>query len=402
MENKNGPLTNKDIHNTLTRACIQDEDEIDLVELIAILWQHRTLIVSIFCVCTLAGIIYCLAATPMYEINAQIRPGITGYDEQDHPIRSLTPEAIKFWFEKKGYNKYFKDHINEDTVSIRATIEKESEFVNLSMSYPDKQKGVQTLVKILENYSQSLKRTLFNEIQVTINKLNEKINRFKSELESLTQKESITKTKISKLQDNIKLLKTKLQALNKNKDRLENMKKRLEQQIENIQKNTNDLILLRKEMINPQKKINVDRFALLMYSNIIQQNISYITTLEEKVAAIDKELNNFFINEKQIKNSIQTCQLNIKDTEIMLEKQIPLLKEGVNKNIAIVKAQVTNISPIEIIQVPFSSVKPVKPHKALIIAVSMVIGLFLAILFAFIKNCWQTSKHRHIATAMSE
>ena len=403
MENKNGPLMRKDLNNTLNGVPVQNEDEIDLVELIAILWRHRVLIVSICFFCTVAGIIYCLVATPLYEISAQIRPGITGYDEQGHPIRSLTPQAIRFWFSKKGYNRYTEENSaktnkNKFPISIKASVEKESEFVSLSMYYPEKQNGIKILTNILKYFHQELKKSLYNEVKLTINRLNEKINKLQIELEGLTEQERLTRANIKELQDKIKLFEVKLNVLNKNKSRLEEMKRRLEKQVQDIRKNTKDLILLRKNMINPPNGTGADKFALLMYSNIIQQNISYITTLDEKIASIEKEISNFSIKEKQIKNKIALSQLDINNKKIAIERQIPLQKEGINKKITIIKAQIANLGPIEIIQDPFSSAFPVKPRKKLIMAMSITVGFFIAILCAFIKEFWQNAINRHNIT----
>ncbi len=396
MENKNGPLMRKDLNNTLNGVYLHDEEEIDLADLIAVLWRHRILIVSISIFCTVVGIIYCLVSTPLYEISSQIRPGITGYDEQDHPIRSLTPQAIKFWFSKKGYNRYIDENIaqiNKERfpISIKANVEKESEFVSLSMYYPKKQTGQKILANILINYHQELRKSLHNELNLTINKLNEKIHKLELDLEELTEQERLTRANIKELQDEIKLLEIRLNVLNKNKLRLEKMKRSLEKQVQDIQKNTKDLILLRKNMINPQNGTGADKFALLMYSNIIQQNISYITTLDEKIASLEKEMSNFSIKEKQIKNKIELSQLDINNKKIVIKRQIPLQKEGINKKIAIIKTQISNLGPIEIIQAPFSSVFPVKPRKKLIMAMSITMGLFIAILCAFIKEFWQNA-----------
>jgi len=70
-------------------------EEIDLAELVAVLWRQRLFIAAVIAVIVAFAAMYCLLATPKYEIIAQIRPGITGYTQDGDEIRSWSPkEAV--------------------------------------------------------------------------------------------------------------------------------------------------------------------------------------------------------------------------------------------------------------------------------------------------------------------
>ncbi len=79
------------------------EDEIDLVDLVGVLWRRRWLMLGIIVVIVGLAIVYCFVATPKYEIISQISPGITGFDEKGNPVRDLSAKDIQTWFEKEGY-----------------------------------------------------------------------------------------------------------------------------------------------------------------------------------------------------------------------------------------------------------------------------------------------------------
>jgi len=56
-----------------------EEDEIDLKELLLTIWKHRWFVVIFTFVVTLAAAIYAFTRTPIYEVKANIAPGIQFY-----------------------------------------------------------------------------------------------------------------------------------------------------------------------------------------------------------------------------------------------------------------------------------------------------------------------------------
>ncbi len=71
MVEKNSDTEIKKIENNTS----VDSDEIDLMELIAVLWQGRKKIIYITSAFTIIGILYAFLATPWYEATVKIMPG---------------------------------------------------------------------------------------------------------------------------------------------------------------------------------------------------------------------------------------------------------------------------------------------------------------------------------------
>jgi len=369
------------------------DDEIDLARLFALLWHRRIIIVGIVLLCTFLASVYCLIATPLFEINAQVQPGITGYDSKGDEIRGITPEAIKFWFSKKGYASIENnDTDSSHSLGIKAVSKRNSKIVDITFYWPDKRQGIAILQKVLQAFSDTLGQNMHKEIEINRKKLEEKISRLRLQLQQTLNMITKLEGQIKQKKNNIQLLETTLITLNRNKAQMEKARDRIKQQVKTVYANTNELIELRKEMIKLGSKAGVDKFALLMYSNIVQQNITYITSLEQRLATIEKEINEFLIKEEKNKGEIDDIKIDIKNLASRLEKEIPLRQKALEKQIAIIQAQEAALGPIEIVQAPFSSPKPVKPRSKLIVILSVFLGLLLAIFIVLIMEFWNNSK----------
>ena len=102
------------------------EDEIDIYELFSKIWKKKWVIFLCFCFMLIIAIGYILIATPLYHIEAQIRP--VSLEENEHLI---IPEDIQKWFNIKGYKAYLKKTYPEyiDKVEITASIPRKGKTV---------------------------------------------------------------------------------------------------------------------------------------------------------------------------------------------------------------------------------------------------------------------------------
>lgn len=368
------------------------EDEIDLAELLAVLWRNRWLMIAIVAVIVISAGLYCLLNIPRYEIVAQIRPGITGYDQDGKEIRSLTPMAIKTWFSKSGYVNYLSNFPTNNkadhTPRINASIQRNSSIITVSTFYPDRKEGKELLSYLLHSLSKDLEKNLGQDIKINKKRMEERMHSAEIELERIPIKKSNIEGDIRQKRNQISIIEAELGTIAKNKAQMEEAKKRIREQVKNIYKNTNELLNLRKEMI----KGGADKFALLMYSNIVQQNITYITNLEQRLANIEKEINEFSVTEAKNKSDLNNIKIDIKKLETKRDKELPLQRQSFENRINVIKAQLESISPIEIVQSPFSSPEPVRPRTKMILTISFVLSCFLAIFAAFLREFWINNK----------
>jgi len=171
-----------------------------------------------------------------------------------------------------------------------------------------------------------------------------------------------------------------------------------------------------------------------MYSNIVQQNISFAISLQTRLEGLEKEVN-IYNDEESAKNSeiddikieIQNLELkrdkelamketeiqknilklkaelekSIKDTEIKIQEltvkrnqELSMKMDKLQENIDTLKTKLSTMAPLEVNQPPFSSSDSVKPAKIKITALAAVVGCFLALIAAFLTEFWVKNRKR--------
>jgi LPS O-antigen subunit length determinant protein (WzzB/FepE family) len=108
--------------------------------------------------------------------------------------------------------------------------------------------------------------------------------------------------------------------------------------------------------------------------------------------ALRFDINNQGVKRKELLDKMQNVDLLINDKKEKQTKELVLQKQNLEKLLALAKVQLSQLSPVEIIQRPFSSIKPVAPRKVLIVALAGVGGLFLGIFVAFLMAFVQKVK----------
>ena len=398
MKKEEKSSINKEFPADQGGICSPVEDEIDLADILAVFWRHRLLIVVVTLSVIAVGAVYCFTSTPLYEINAQVRPGVTSYTSNYKEKRSLTPGAIKYWFSKKAYASYLNDvsggKHRRTIPTIRATTNRNSRIINLLLYWPDHKEGKFLLEKALEAFSYTFKKNLKGEIAIGKNRLQQKIGQLKLQLQQIENNKNELKGDIKEKENKILLLKKRLDTLKKDRKEKEKTKKYVETHLKEVYKNTDQFIRLRKEMITAGTFAGVDKFSLLMLSNIVQQNISYASNLEKRISTLEKELNDFIIQEMQFKSEIDKIHLAIAQLRSRLSKELPIKEQALEKQIDVIKSEINTIQPLEIVQSPFSSLGPVKPRKKMIMALSAVMGFLMALFTAAFKEFWRHVKSR--------
>jgi uncharacterized protein involved in exopolysaccharide biosynthesis len=152
---------------------------------------------------------------------------------------------------------------------------------------------------------------------------------------------------------------------------LKETEKRLRAQLEQIQANTADIITQRDALLrNPGE---AETLPLLLYSNTIQQNISYMDQLH-------KSLEKNSMEQKNLKQNIDDLLLQLSGTSGMSGEDV-LKKES--------------FEGLLVVQEPTVEPDRVKPNRTLMVALAAVLGLFLGIFMAFFKEFWQSQKKLH-------
>jgi len=368
------------------------EDEIDLADLAGVLWRRRWFMLGIIIVFVCTSIAYCFISTPRYEIFAQLRPGITGFDRNDNPVQDWTPKDIESWFARKGYTETLSGLMgdNASVPAIKAVSNRQARAVTVSLYWPDRDQGRQILSSAIDALTSTESADIQQRLAVSRKQIEQAVHKTESELEHIPIERSRLDDQIAREKNKIQVIEAELETIKKDEAQTREVIERNRAQIDTINKNTAELIQLRQQMVTGES----DKFALLMYSNIIQQNLTYVAGLEQRIATMEKELNNYQVKEAEKFDEILNTQLKIKDLQVEREQELSIKEADLKKGLDTIKAKLHALSPVETVKSPFSSQRPVKPDKKKIVVIAFALGCFMALVMAFLREFWVKNRER--------
>ena len=297
-----------------------EEDTIELIDLLRVVWKWKWFIIAFTVACAIAAGIISFSMPEIYEVSVIIEPGVIDIDPNGKPVYLDSPSNIKSKIDSQAYNRRIFERLHEDPrelhLEFKTTLPKDSNTLKISLEAEDTNKGIQAL------------SILFQEI---VKEYQHYIDSRKSELD---------------------------EAIAMNKRQLDVSaagKKHLEKEIDTV-KTITDSIIEERNMLLQKGVSNPDKLSLLVYTNVIQQNIVHSNALTTQLAGLMAKI-------ETIKSKIETLKIK-KDA----------------------------IENIRFIQKPQSSIYPVKPKKKLNTALAGIVGLFISIFLAFFIEYLQKAK----------
>ncbi len=462
-------------------SCLDNDkkqyDEIDIVDLIKVVVRQKKIIIATVALALIAAVILAFfVLTPQYEIGVIVKPGITGFNDKGQPVYDFKPQDLKAWIQGKAYKQMLFKKYGKKIPNVLVSLDKKGSTIVLKLYHNNPEVGralLKDILNLIGDEKGGLKKprrlvieqltlTKFIEsklrelklIDAEKEKINADIEKLKLKILLLETQKKNLENEISKRQKDIEMvdvekikmekdlallsekIKTTLkhiEILKENYNALATAKDELRKKIQTINKNTNELIKLRNTLIQSQ---NYDKIALLMYSNIIQENITYVSNLEQRILQLTKEMNdnNDKINQERLKieklekakdilKIRQSKELDKKkfDIEIAIQKLRRKKEEVLNAEKKDILAQIDklvikrdkelekrrrdlegtikkltarrdSLSIIQVIQSPYASPTPVKPRKRMILALALVSSLFIGLFLAFLKEFWEKNK----------
>jgi LPS O-antigen subunit length determinant protein (WzzB/FepE family) len=314
-----------------------EDDEIDLISLIAVLWRRKKFIVGFtICLAALAAVVVMFVLTPQYKVSAMVSPGIIGFNQQGNPLYASSPSDIKEWLDSGAYVDEMISRMSEDAVaqgmipkpgSLETDI-KGGQIVRVNLFNPAPEKGVNILQDILDIFANNQKTYIY----------------------ALKEKKNI----IDQLRDDMETWQAHIDSISNRIEKLVQQIKEIEMKVQEIQTSRNEF---------PDS--NGNEFTLNRYADAIQEHFDTLNRLEEKQY-------NFIMERSENTTSYQKSK----------------------NQIASLEAEISLLSPLKIVQKPTSSIEPVKPDKKMIVALATVMGLFMGIMLAFMMEFYSKFKHR--------
>jgi len=299
---------------------MEEEDTIELIDLLRVVWKWKWFIIGFSLACAVAAGIISFSIPDIYEVSVIIEPAVIDINSSGKPVYLDSPSNIESKIDSQAYNRRIFERLHEDPrelhLEFKTTLPKDSNTLKISLEAEDTNKGIQAL------------SILFQEI---VKEYQHYIDSRKSELD---------------------------EAIAMNKRQLDVSaagKKHLEKEIDTV-KTITDSIIEERNMLLQKGVSNPDKLSLLVYTNVIQQNIVHSNALTTQLAGLMAKI-------ETIKSKIETLKI---------------------KKDAIVN--------IRFIQKPQPSIYPIKPKNKLNITLAFVVGLFVSVFLAFFIEYLQKAK----------
>ena len=318
------------------------EDEIEIIDLLRILWKWRYLIIGGTVVCAIMAAVISYNMKKIYRIEMLISPGILNI-QNNEKIFVDSAVNIKSLIEQGTLNNELLSRLGDqksgsvpDALRFKVNLAPNTDMIRVIYESVNIDQGLRilNLMKdlLMEEYS-PLVKYFQGEIEIEIQQNN-------GELEKLLVEQHSIKKIIGNLEKRINDLKSEIEAHKKNSDNL-----------------TQD----RQSFLAKQKADN-EILNTLLYSNKIQQNMSLLnqymkqlSTYEIKLENEKKNLTIYELNSKQMENKISNLTFKKK-----------------------------NIGNIQLLKAPTASAYPVKPKKMRNVLFAAIVGLFSLVFLSFI------------------
>jgi len=371
------------------------DDEIDLVQLFQILLKRKNLIIAVFLICLAAGIGYVLLKKTVYEYTTTIQIGtaVVGNGESAKKTGIEDSPSVKLKLEKV----YLPMAVNQ----LRA---KYGERTATATVKENKKSNILLIEsKGLLDDSQFFKDFHTLAINPLIDNHRELIAASKKQYELLAQgaklilkdledpkifsmDENALKGKIESAQLDLAGIDDQKMLLMARKDGLKETKTLLHQQITQIEKNLTKSYAKRDKVIS-EVKDEAKAMTFLMLNNDIQQNENLLARLRERLnVGLENESQKIEgqLSENSRKRKLQMTKIdNLKSQLIKFQAQHSSDQEKQRNEISEAENKINLYQDTKALTIAARSVKPVGPSKALILALTGMLGLMGGVILAF-------------------
>ena len=416
------------MNRTSPHTVSSSSDEIDLLELFHSIWQQKKLVVGCTILAGVLGVGYAFLAPRTYEVSSVLRPA--AINELDALNRSevykLPPadalskvgaqldsyearlgffrshEQLFTAFQKPGQSleQSFED-FNRNSVNLILPDPKKSDslssYIRLELQYPSDVDGVAILNGFVDYAIAAEREQVGADLKVIVNnRLNELKGKIDAERANYdTDKES----KIAKLLEDDRLKRAQLQ------DELSALRLQMKMERTNRLAELSEAIAIAKSMgiktpTTPSSMADAARggSSQVMRTEVNNQKIPLFflgtEALEAERVALQQRTSDDFTNPRvaEIGKELQLLEVNREvevlrkrgNEDIFLQDVEPLRAEVARlRNLNI---DMSNLKLVTVDRRAQEPLAPIKPKKALVIALSLVAGLILGLFVALVRH----------------
>lgn len=318
------------------------EDEIELIDILRILYKRKWLVVSGVLLFGLAAALISLNTTRVYRVSMTVQPGIMPTVEDGRRVMIDPIETIAARISAGVYDDDIIDRVLKPVgqnlpkrLDIKVDNPKESDVLVLSYDTDQPEVGV----GVLETLFDCLTRRENDVVSPAVENLNRKITRDTVEMNKKKEIEQSYIAGMAAIDRRISALQVDIDANARNNDHLNAEREKL-------------------------LKRGVDgdtSLAVLLYSNTIQQNIQFVN-------AVKKDLSDHQLLREKLVQAV-----------IVERNDQKMLAEQIAMNIRLRD----HIVSMAMIRKPTIDPDPVRPRTLLVVVLAVAAGFFVMIMASF-------------------
>ena len=362
---------------------MEEEDTIELIDLLRVVWKWKWVIIISTLACAIAAGIISFSMPKIYEVSMIIGPGIIGMGKDKEFIYLNSSANIGEEIKGNVFNYKITEKLNIDplktAINFKANTPKHSRFIKVISEWEENkvELGLEVLKQLfiqISNQYEKMIKTIRDDYDKQILEEKNKIKKIETQRKDIGKQILLKLNKIEGEKDNIKLNEANLKIIG---DR----ERELLQEIKNVKDNTAKIVSERNNML--KHKGSADNVSLLLYSTVIQQSVAYFNRLGAQINELRKEEEKLETDIDKLGKDIDNINTEIERLNLNKTEGLQTKIDDIKLNIDRLSLQKDLIENIKIIQAPKASLWPIKPKKKLNVILAFVIGLFISIFLAF-------------------
>lgn len=369
-----------------------EEDEINLIDLLRVIWKWKWLIAVGTLICVVVAIVFSYLLPKVYQVDMMVEPGIIDIRDNGAFIFLDLPENISRKINEQAYNQRIIASLNIDPKEAR-----------LDLKADTNGKGKSQIIKVTSEWEE-------NKINLGVKALHCLIDLLTDDYRPIVQQKQFTydskittnKNKIHDIEiqkkDLEQQIQTKMSDIKNKKNQMQIKQARLEgvgQQIEKlllelkqVKENSEKIAEKRQSLINEGNR--QDDMSLMLYGTTLQQNILYFNELNTHIYNLTREQNTVESQINSLESDLNTTLGEIERLRLRKVEGVQIIIDDTNAEIERLQSEKQIITNIKIIKTPEVSADPIKPKKKKIVALtgfaSLFIFVFLAFFIEYIRN----------------
>jgi len=391
-----------------------EEDEIDLADLVAVLFRNRYLIILLTLLTGLAGLGYSFLQTEKYEVSTFLEIGQSPNNGGYQNIQS--PEAVKNRLQSVAQSlaRDFSGNGPDGQLqfspenSLQIEAPENGNILRLRLEAPKGSAALPFLEELNRSLIQSHNRIFMRKTDRIENQVEQKrlsLERIDSKIGDTKRRFEVKKiqqrNKITRIQGQIDNLQTRKATLSEQLSLLEEERSDLEKRVSETQ--------ARYEKLSQSKSAadatasNDSAISLMLFSNEILRIQRHLEDLRNRyLFKIPEQRAQLQANLKELGTKIENQKANLREAKTQLnqldaERETAIAnlrsdKEAKRLQIDALNNQRENMIVTKVTGPPEFSEGKTAPNTKLNVALALVLGGFLSVFLAFLREFWRTNR----------